>query len=492
MIKSLRWRMQLWFTGLLLIVVALFAGFLYHQAWSGKLRETDAQLESAALYLDAVLRGYPPFEVEGKPPPKPKGPPGFPPKPKDRHFADLKLPRELESLPGGEKQDETYFCVWRPDGTILRQKGPSAIATFNPPVKLSLHPNLRFRGDDREAWLHGAHRTSILVGRPFGRERAALRTFAFQLIGAGAAVVALGSLLVFFFSARLVKPLAAMSKAAGSISEVNLGERLETVGMDFELASLGGVLNATFARLEAAFERQAQFTADASHELRTPLAIIRSQAELALSRPRSEEEYRRALDSVLRAASRMGNLVQGLLTLARSDGKSTSIHRSLIQLDMLVGEALDMMLPLAKEKKIEVTAELATCSVFGDAAGLSQVVANLIHNAIQYTPTEGRVRVSLQVAGHVELTVTDEGIGIPLADQPFIFERFYRVDKARTRAAGGAGLGLAICKTIVTAHGGDIDFVSVEGKGSTFRVRLPSAAVAVDKKTEEGKRGDSR
>lgn len=185
------------------------------------------------------------------------------------------------------------------------------------------------------------------------------------------------------------------------------------------------MLNATFRRLEAAFDRQARFTADASHELRTPLAVIRSQAELSLSRPRTVEEYQGSLRTCLTATARMTELVEGLLTLARVDVGKTAAVREPVELDRVSAEAVELCRPLAAEKSVRLTADLSPVTVRGDASALGRVVANLVANAIQYNRPNGEVRVSLGRDGGVAvLTVRDSGAGIPDEHHPHLFERF--------------------------------------------------------------------
>jgi heavy metal sensor kinase len=483
MLRSIRGRLQLWYAAVLLAVVAGFAGLLFFRVREARLQEVDARLQSAARYLDANLRRFPPHDLEGQPPDRPFPPPppgrggwpgpGRPPPPdRERLIADLSLPRE-GSLPG----DGAYFAVWRADGTLLKSAGlpdegprPAAVAA-SPSVRLSQ------RGEFREAVVLGPRATRILVGASVRRELADLGTFAWQLAAAGAVVLAVGLAGGWLISNRILRPVAAISATASAISATNLSERIDPAAVDRELADLAGVLNDTFDRLEAAFERQARFTADASHELRTPLAILRTHAELALARPRAAEDYREALETCQRAAVRMSTLVEGLLTLARADAGKLELLRQPVDLRQVVQESADLLRPMAEGRDVTVTLNLEPVEVVGDAVRLAQVVTNLLSNALQYDRPAGEVRVRLGAeAGEAVLSVADTGCGIPEEDWPHIFERFYRVDKARSRASGGNGLGLAICKSVIEAHGGTISFTSKADLGSTFQVRLPRAA----------------
>jgi heavy metal sensor kinase len=471
MARSIRWRLQAWYALVLLAVVVGFAALLYGQARAARFREVDSALEAAASYLDVNLRRFPRPELDGVPPgPRPpRPPPGLPPRPdRQQLLAELTPPARAE---GG-----IYFGVWRADGRALKTEAlPDEVGPPDLAETPSL-PRVMQRGEYREAVMLGPRATRILVGRSVRREQAGLRAFAWQLAGAGAVVLAVGLAGGWLISARILRPVAAISATASAISATNLAERIDPAAVDRELAELARVLNAMFERLEAAFARQARFTADASHELRTPLAVIRSHAELALSRPRTAAEYRETVTTCLQASGRMTALVDGLLTLARADAGKLDLRREPVDLKAVVEESVALFGPLAEGKAVSVSANLVPVAVTGDPVRLAQVVTNLLSNAVQYNRPGGTVQVKLAAWDTAVLTVTDTGCGIPEADRPHIFERFYRVDKARSRASGGSGLGLAICKSIVEAHGGTIGFETQPEQGSTFWVRLPRLA----------------
>jgi heavy metal sensor kinase len=273
----------------------------------------------------------------------------------------------------------------------------------------------------------------------------------------------------------VLRPIATISEAARQISASDLSRRINVEETQSELGSLAATLNDTFDRLESAFKQQVRFTADASHELRTPLAVIHTQLELALSRDRSPEEYRQAMQACLRAARRMRSLVDSLLVLARADAGRLELKRERFDLAESVEECAAMLAPLASQRNVELTAATDTpAEVVADRTRVTQVITNLMNNAIAYNRDGGRVRVSVgREDGVAVLTVADTGVGIAPGDQADVFARFFRADKARSREAGGSGLGLAICKSIVDAHGGDIRFASRPGEGTTFTVRLP-------------------
>jgi signal transduction histidine kinase len=229
------------------------------------------------------------------------------------------------------------------------------------------------------------------------------------------------------------------------------------------------------ARLERSFSTTRQFTADASHELKTPLTIMKGEVELALKSEGSIEGMKEVLTSALEEIDRMTNIVTNLLDLARVDVDRGASSKSEVRLDDIVIGQFERALKLSVERGVAL--ELTECkaaAVLGDPISIGQVIFNLIDNAIKYTHEGGKVEVSLKSEGDSAVVmVSDTGVGIGAEDIPHLFDRFYRVDKARTREAGGAGLGLSICKNIVEAHGGRIEVRSEPGEGSTFSVYLP-------------------
>jgi two-component system OmpR family sensor kinase len=481
MIRSIRWRLQLWYALVLLAVVAGNAALLYYRARSAAVREIDTELISSAAYVDSTLRAFPPRELEedlGDAPRPPrddaKSKPFPPPKrrPREALMRDLRLP---DSRPGPPGRDERGFAVWRADGSLLKTD-----ETENPPERPHNaapfdRPTVERRPGRNEVAVRGPHRTTVLVWRSTRRVENDLNAFAWQLAGVGSAVLVFGLVGGFLVASRIFRPLAAISDTASRISATNLSERVAAERIDSELTGLVTVLNATFDRLESAFERQAQFTADASHELRTPLAVIRSQAELALMRPRSNEAYREALEGCHRAALRMSAIVDGLLVLARADAGRLDLRREPVDLERVVADGVDLIRPLARDSGVSIEATLAPAVACGDAEALARIVSTLLSNAVQYNRPGGSVRVILEsTKDAIVLSVTDTGVGIAEEHRPHVFERFYRVDPARARTSGGTGLGLAICKSMAEAHGGSVEVESEPGVGSTFRVRLPA------------------
>ena len=229
------------------------------------------------------------------------------------------------------------------------------------------------------------------------------------------------------------------------------------------------------ARLEDAFQHNRRFIADASHELRTPLTIMRGELESIVEETHGTPEVQRTAASVLEEVERLARIVEGLFAVSRLDAGEAQKECVEFDLAALATGTAEQMCLLAEDKGISISCDAPRqVTVEGDRARMKQVVVNLLDNAIKYTSAGGEVRLSVQARdGRAVLEVADTGIGIPAEARPHIFERFFRVDKARSREMGGAGLGLSIVKSICTAHGGQVDFQSTEGAGSRFKVELP-------------------
>ena len=277
-----------------------------------------------------------------------------------------------------------------------------------------------------------------------------------------------------FLARRALKPVDRITSTAHEIEESDLSRRIPVESRD-ELGRLASTLNQMIERLEKAFKRQQQFTGDASHELRTPLSVIRAESTLALSKERSANEYRHSLEVVSHESEHMSRVIDQLLTLARADSGKDQLSFEEIDLGALLADIGETAEVMSRDKGVEFSLELMDAvRVSGDWAKLRELFLNLLDNAIRYSPDGGTISITLRsVSGMALIAVTDTGIGIPEDEIPHIFDRFYRVDPARSRAGGGAGLGLAICSYIAEAHGGRIEATSEPGKGSTFSVWLP-------------------
>lgn len=279
----------------------------------------------------------------------------------------------------------------------------------------------------------------------------------------------------WFLANKSLKPVDKITKTARDITAQNLDQRIVTVDVDDEIGRLILTFNDMIGRLQSSFDQIKQFSIDASHELRTPLTVMRGELELALRSKQSNDAYRQILSSALDEILRMSSIIENLLLLAKGDiGKSTFKFEQ-VALAPIIKELHEDGEMLAERKHIRVTLEsVEDLSVSGDTVRLRQLVLNLLDNAIKYTPENGTVALSLvRENGSAKITVQDNGIGIPPEDQPKIFDRFYRVDKGRSREMGGTGLGLSIAQWITETHGGKIFVQSEVNKGSIFSVLLP-------------------
>jgi len=281
----------------------------------------------------------------------------------------------------------------------------------------------------------------------------------------------------WWMSRRALRPVDEIIDAARSIGEQSLSRRLPVPDTQDELQRLSQTLNQMLERIEGAFRRITEFTANASHELRTPVALIRTTAELALRKSRTSDEYRGALEEVHGESVRTTELIDNLLVLARADAGQAMLERREIDLVPIVREVAGQGEKLARAKQLDFRAELpdTPVPVLGDANALRRLLLIVIDNAVKYTQ-DGEITVHLcKQNSHPQITVSDTGMGILEADLPRVFERFYRAEKSRSRESGGAGLGLSIAKWISEAHQGAIEARSGPGRGSTFRITLPGA-----------------
>jgi len=279
----------------------------------------------------------------------------------------------------------------------------------------------------------------------------------------------------YFLAQRAIAPVDRMTETANRIEAKHLRQRIAVANDQDELGRLAATLNGMLDRLEKAFREIQRFTADASHELRTPIALIRTEAEVALNQPVNDDEKQNLLSNILEECERLTSITEQLLTLSREDAGVTQFRREPVDIAGLASDVAETMRPLANAKSLDLTVAInGVAVVAGDADRLKQVVYNLVDNAIKYTQQAGRVELTVRCAGDtIELAVRDTGVGISSEHLPHVFERFYRVDKARTRAEGGTGLGLSIAESIVVAHGGRVDISSSPGEGTSAKVVLP-------------------
>jgi heavy metal sensor kinase len=313
----------------------------------------------------------------------------------------------------------------------------------------------------------------VQIGIPLDEFREMLDAFTWTVLLASPILLLLASAGGYWMSHRALAPVERIARTAGEIEAQHLSKRLPIRGTGDELDHLSKMLNAMFARLEGSFRRITQFTADASHELRTPIAIIRTTAEVARRRPRTDREYVEALDRILAESERTTELLEDLMALARSDVESEAAAMEPVRLDQLVAETCAQAREMVQEAGLTLTVgEVAPTTIAGDYAGLRRLILILLDNAVKYSNKGGSISVGLRAN---VLEVRDTGIGISAEDLPHIFERFYRASKDRSRKIDGVGLGLSIASAIVQRHRGEIEISSELGAGSIVRIIFPAA-----------------
>jgi heavy metal sensor kinase len=322
----------------------------------------------------------------------------------------------------------------------------------------------------------GGRRFTVLFLSPLEDVDRSLGQLLTALATAGPLALVLGGGLAYLLARKSLAPMEDLHRRAEQITAERLDRRLPVANPGDELGRLTRTINAMIARLEDSFAEIRRFTADASHELRTPLAAIRTEAEVALGKPLTAQQHQELLGSILEECGRLTRLTDQLLALAREDAHGPRPAPAPVDLAALVAGVVETMRPLAEARGLPLCQHgNGGARVLGDEGRLRQVFYNLLDNAIKYTPQGGTVEVELERTGQeVVVTVRDTGIGIPVEHLPRVFERFYRVDKARSRAEGGAGLGLSIAQKIVADHGGRIELTSTSGQGTTCTVRLPA------------------
>jgi signal transduction histidine kinase len=459
--ESLRLRIQLWHGFLLAAVLTGFAVGAYRYQASNEMRRVDAEIRGRVRAVtDSMIA---PRGQAGRPPP-----PG--------------VEREFKIAPGriamfdGTDGSGSYYAVWRRDGSewACSEKAPLPIERPARPKDKEPLQGERTRGDLREAFTFTPPGECLLAGRSIAPELAALRDYATWLAVIAASVLAFGLAIGWWITSRAIRPIATITDTARRIATGDLSERIPVRSASSELGHLSTVLNDTFAQLEATFARQARFTTDAAHELRTPVAIILSQAQRVLTRERDPATYQRTLEACVSAARRLNQLTESMLTLATHDGDAMAIKHESCDLAVIARDTAAPLQPLAEERHIALKLDLSPALCLGDTLRLSQIILNLLSNAFDHTPDGGRIKLSTFTdSDHAIFTICDSGCGMAVEHLPHIFDRFYRADESRTRATGGVGLGLSICRAIADEHGATLAVTSMEGTGSTFTLRLP-------------------
>ncbi len=453
-LRTIRARLALWYVALLAFTLVGFSAFLVFSLSRSLYAELDDKLQVDARQVTAdldVRRGLPRLGEEL--------PPGALVALYDAEGVRLlgsNTPNPLPDLPTERSQaaegQQMFSTTALPDSDEWRVLTLRAVTDEGVPAVVE-------------------------VARPEREVRAALSRLMMEIAVAIPLILLLAVAGGLFLAGRALGPIDRITRAAQSIGAEDLSRRLDLAASPDEVGRLAATFDQMLDRLDRAFRRQQQFTADASHELRTPLALLTTQADVALERPRSPAEYQEALASIRADAAGMRRLLSDLLTLARADAGQEALPREPLALDLLADDVVATMSPLARSRGVRLergSGESGPIMVAADQTRLTELAVNLVDNALKYTPAGGSVTVSASgERDQAILRVTDTGIGIAAEHLPHLFERFYRIDKARARDEGGSGLGLALCDWIARAHGGSIAVTSQPSEGTTLTVRLP-------------------
>jgi heavy metal sensor kinase len=439
--ESLRVRLVLWYALVLTLVVLLYGGAVIYQSWRSMMTGVDAELHTYAREVASALRPA----VGGR--------------------FDLDLASEAAAYFFRREGGRPYYVIWGPDGSLIDQSDPD-LAVGRPG---STAPGRR------EVSIRTAAMATVLVGRDitdFQRER--WRLFRNVLL-AGLATLAIAIFGGWFVAGRALAPIKRISRTAEAMSAGDLDARIAVERTESELEQVASTLNDAFDRLRLAVEQQRRFTADASHELRTPISVLRAETEWALGRDRGAQEYKDALAVCRRAALRMQDTVERLLTLVRAEVMADAVESEPIAMRGLIDAVVAWLAPVAQERDVRVVVTGQSLTVRGDPAQLREALNNVVANAIIYNKPGGSVTITVRENGdRACVEIVDTGVGIPADAVPRVFDRFFRVDKARSREIGGSGLGLSIARTILAAHGGHITCTSEPGVGSVFVISLPA------------------
>ncbi len=458
----IRSRLTLLYVGVLAVILAAFGTFLFLRLRTDLLRALDDSLSSRAAQISLGYRG-----------------------PGQANFQDVS-----DSSLGGLAPGESAAQILSPSGTVQDSTGdPVAERALVGPASLSqVARRQRVResvslGSDSERFrvlaisLSGRPGSDVLVVATSLEEVDASvhRLLVLILAGIPLALLAAG-LGGWLLAGRALRPVARMTGEAHAIGANRLEERIAVPTTADELQRLALTLNAMLDRLQGAVVRQRRFVADASHDLRTPLTVMLSEIDVGIDAARlTPEEARTLLLSNREEVERMARIVDDLLTLASLEDGHLQLVDAPIELRDLLVEVVDELRPLATAADIRVEVEGDAVQVAGDRERLKQVVANLVDNAVRYAGQSADVRASTwEASGEAGFTISDTGPGIPADAISHVFDRFFRVDAARSSAQSGSGLGLAICRDLVLAHGGRIWVESREGAGSSFWVALPA------------------
>jgi heavy metal sensor kinase len=462
MFDSVRTRLTLWYAGILALSLIAFAFLVYYAAAATFYERQDESLRStaqtvASAYLEELEEEHS-FAKAGQ-----------------IVLSELVFPNRYVQLtdnngwPVASSKNFSGQSVPIPSAALAQAREQnSSLVTVNglrvAVVPLSSNSELGF----------------ATAAEPLSVIEPGLRRLRLDFLAGVPVVLLLASAGGYFLARKSLLPIALMDRQTRRITAERLSSRLDVASPRDELGRLATTINDLLTRLENSFKEQKRFIADASHELRTPLAVLRGETEVALTRTRTIAEYQQSLSLIQDEAERLSRIVEDLFLLARQPMElPVALIKEPLSLNETIRDCARAAQVLANRKgvRFEMENESASIVLNADEELLKRMILNLLDNAVKYTPAGGEISLGLaQQNGNARIVVRDTGIGIPLADQQHVFDRFYRVEKARSRALGGAGLGLSIVQWIVDAHKGTIEVKSAPGKGSVFTVELPLTA----------------
>ena len=466
--RFIRDRLTLWYVGIFGAVLGIYiCGACVLQYW-----QLSDQLHHAEIEDLETVEGLLYFTPDG----------------------DLLLHEDYHSHPQSRLLIDRYMEVLSPDGEILfrneRLRGMCLGGAPMPREGGVGYASRRMRLADGTpvlaiSHLHFFEGKPLLIRLAYSTEPLRERLFEFiglLMLAMPLALVAAG-FAGYRVAGKALNPLEQMARRTEQITARRLNDRIPADNPNDELGHMARVLNGLLERLGESFEKLQHFTSDVSHELRTPLAAMRSVGEVGLQEDHSTEKYRDIIGSMLEEVARLTSMIDTLLTIAHADSGAIELQRSVFPMMELVQESVGIVGVLAEDKKqtISVVGD-SEIPVFADRSFLRMAVINLLDNAVKYSPSGSKVRLILSDERNssnqtefIQLAIVDHGPGIPEDKASRVFDRFYRVDEGRTRDAGGAGLGLAIAKWAVEAHGGSINVRPGSPNGSIFSIRLPTA-----------------
>ena len=458
MFDSVRTRLTLWYAGVLALSLIAFAFFVYHAAAAIFYERQDESLRSTAQTVASAYMEE--LEEESVA------------KANEVVFRELVFPSRYVEVVDNNGKAIAWSGNFSSNGLPIPP--PALVTARQQSISFATLGGLRVAvvpiSSNRDLGF-------AAVAEPLTVIDEGLRRLRRDLFAGVPLVMLLTSVGGYFLARKSLRPIASMNRQTQRISAESLSSRLDVTNRRDELGRLATTINDLLARLEASFKEQQRFIADASHELRTPLAVLRGETEVALGKTRTTEEYQESLSLIKDEAERLSRIVEDLFILARQPiDAPAALMKEPLSLNVLVKDCARAAQVLAIRKGLRLQTESDSSSIIlsGDDELLKRMMLNLLDNAVKYTPEGGEISVGLaRQNGSARIVVRDTGIGIHEADQLHVFDRFYRADKARSRALGGAGLGLSIVQWIVDAHGGKIEVQSTPGKGTVFTVELP-------------------